>query len=122
MPRGRLLTEKIAGEKTGNDLVTARSKSRRVIKWSPGVNQKDSMSDVEKNKQFLLCFAVLVIEQSVTTGQIAERRWTANDVARELGMSITTQWRWRKEGLLSFVQVGPKFYYKTSHLLDAGLL
>jgi hypothetical protein len=80
------------------------------------------MSDVEKNKQFLLCFAMLVIEQSFTTGQIAERRWTANDVARELGMSVTTQWRWRKEGLLNFVKVGPKFYYKTSHLLEAGLL
>jgi hypothetical protein len=70
----------------------------------------------------LACFGAACIAQGLATGQIADRRWTAEDVVRELGVSLTTQWRWRKEGKLGFIRYGSRFYYTSLHLREAGLL
>lgn len=70
----------------------------------------------------LAAFGAIVASQALRIGQIAERRWTAQEVADELGLSRVSQWEWRRDGKLDCLHVGTRIYYTTSQLQEAGLL
>lgn len=71
---------------------------------------------------FLACLGASLAQQAVIGGQITERRWTQQEVANELSLSITSQWEWRKAGKLNITHYGVKTYYTRQQLREAGLL
>lgn len=64
-------------------------------------------------------FALSVVNEFTKAApRMEEKRYSRREFARRHGVTLSTLWRWEKQGLLKGIRVGQKVYYRDSDLKE----
>ncbi len=63
-------------------------------------------------------FALSVVNEYTQASRMEERKYTRKEFAERKGVTLSTLWRWEKQGLLKGTRVGQKVYYRDSDLKE----
>lgn len=64
-------------------------------------------------------FALSVVNEFTQAApRMEERKYTRREFAERKGVTLSTLWRWEKQGLLKGTRVGQKVYYRDSDLKE----
>lgn len=64
-------------------------------------------------------FALSVVNEFTQVApRMEERKYTRREFAERKGVTLSTLWRWEKQGLLKGTRVGQKVYYRDSDLKE----
>ena len=63
-------------------------------------------------------FALSVVNEFTQAQPREEKRYTRREFAERKGVTLSTLWRWEKQGLLKGIRVGQKVYYRDSDLKE----